>query len=222
MWEDDEDDSCYSLSFSFKNSAQIKSERIAEMSKKAPSQLRAEDIFDVIDAGLELQVFIPVALGLIEKNSHISFEDPYQDEFSILDAHAKYFSKNPTQKKKYEKLKLWQKNRGNCISPKTGRVRKSYSNETFAIAEARYMADSYGEQVPIQCDFCGEWHLTPASYHTPSKTCEYCTDGDGNSKQLYFSKEGAIKRARIIANDRGLNLDVYRCPHENGWHLTKS
>lgn len=220
MWDDD-DDSDFSFSISFKGPAEIRRERAVELSKKQPSQLRLEDVFDVVDAGLELQIFIPAAISLIESGRYIDFVDPHKDAYSILDGHAAYFSKNPIQKKRYEKLKLWRKNRGNCISPKTGRARKSYSSEACAIEAARYMPDSYGEQVPVQCDSCGEWHLTPASRNTPGKTCEYCTDGDGNSKQLYFSREGAMKRAKIIANERGLHLEVYRCPHENGWHLTK-
>lgn len=220
MW-DDEDHTDFSFSVSFKGPAEIERERAVELSKKRPSLLRPEDVFDVVDAGLELQIFIPEAIRLIESGCYIDFVDPYKDAYSILDAHAAYFSKNPSQKKRYEKLKLWRKNRGNCISPKTGRARKSYSSEACANDAVRCMADSYGQQVAVQCDFCGEWHLTPASRHTPSKICGYCTDGDGNSKQLYFSREGAMKRAKIIANERGLHLELYRCPHEDGWHLTK-
>ena len=219
MWDDDDDD--FSFSSSFKGPAEIRREKAIELSKKQPSQLRPEDVFDVVDAGLKLEIFIPAAISLIESGRYIDFADLHKDAYSILDGHAAYFAKNPVQRKLYEKLKLWRKNRGNCTSPKTGRARKSYSSEASAIEAAKYMPSSYGEQVPVQCDSCGEWHLTPASRNTPSKTCDYCTDGDGNSKQLYFSRESAIKRVKIIANEHGLHLTVYRCPRENGWHLTK-
>lgn len=221
MWEDDEGGIDSSLKFSFRSTSQIEKERVVELSKKAPEKLRPEDVFAIIDAELELKKFIPAALKLIERKCRISFEDPYKDAFSILDDHVAYFSQNADQRKEFEKLKLWRNNRGNCISPKTGKARKSYDSEACAIEEARFLTSSYGEQYPVRCDSCGEWHLMPASRHTPSKACEYCTDGDGNGKQLYFTKDGATKRAKIISEERGLRLDVYECPHAKGWHLTK-
>lgn len=212
-----------SISFDifFKSQKEIQKEKIDELLKKAVSSLQPKEIFEIINSGIELEKFIPMALELIEKRKPIYLENICENEYIILDKQSAYFFKNSHQKKRYEKLKLWKKNRGNCISPKTGKIRKSYWTKELAAMAAKLQPSSYGEQSPFQCDSCGEWHLTPTSHHTPSKTCEYCTDENGGSKQLYLTNEAAKKRAKIISLERGVILNVYECPYNKGWHLTK-
>lgn len=48
-----------------------------------------------------------------------------------------------------------------------------------------------------------------------------CTDGYGNMKELYDSEKEAERRVEMLLAERGLNLGVYPCPYNCGWHLTK-
>lgn len=219
MSESDEDDF---WSFNFRPQEEIRAEKLKELAQKPISSLRNEQIFDLIKNNLALDTLIPAALRLIEKNAFVNFHEPGDTEFSILNKHLNYFSKHKEDRDKFEKLKLWNKSKGNCINPKTGKVRISYSNRQDAEDAAAYFNQKYAEQYPNSCDLCGEWHLTPKSTHTPSKPCGYCSDADGGTKELYLSEEGALARAKIIFDQRSIFLKVYRCPHQSGWHLTKN
>ncbi len=114
-------------------------------------------------------------------------------------------------------------NFSNCISKKTGEPLKCYGSEPEAIDAADYVLATYQRSmVPYLCHYCGAWHLCPADRHTPSRECGYCTSGDGRHKQLYDSKSAAEKRAHCLYKENGINLKVYPCPHQDGWHLTKA
>ena len=91
----------------------------------------------------------------------------------------------------------------------------AYSTESkAAIAANRLNLRDESQFVAYQCSTCGEWHLSPAERHTPSKPCEPC------GKNSYETKKGAERRAKIGEAERGVLLNVYRCPKGNGWHLT--
>jgi hypothetical protein len=53
------------------------------------------------------------------------------------------------------------------------------------------------------------------------KFCPLCKGGDGNNKEIYGTREDALRAAEHIGRERGVRLKVYRCAHGNGWHLTK-
>lgn len=221
MWDDDEIDCDFSFNISIKSQEEIKKEKIEELSKKPISSLKGEEVFEIIKSGIMLKKMIPAALDLIESGKYLYFDNPNENEYSILDKQYTYFSKNPVQKQRFEKLIRWNKNRGNCKSPTTGKPRKSYPSNSIATEEASYLEHAYGPQSAYKCENCGEWHLIASKLHTPSKLCDYCTDSDGSRKQLYASESAANKRAKIINEERGISLKIYECPHQNGWHLTK-
>jgi len=75
---------------------------------------------------------------------------------------------------------------------------------------------------PYQCSKCGYWHLSPKNRQTPSRECIYCTDSNGEHKELYETEEAAKLRAEIIEEEQGIKLKVYKCPKQEGWHLTKN
>ncbi|WP_020674487.1 hypothetical protein [Geopsychrobacter electrodiphilus] len=183
--------------------------------------MASDEVFELIKNGQRLNELIPVALKIIEEQEFVDFENPNDDEFSILDRHEEYFNKNRDHKSIYKKLKTWEENRDNCINKQTGKKRVSYSNLMHAEDAAIELSLSYGEQVPYKCEQCGNFHLSPKSNHTPSVTCKYCADSKGNSKELYLSKDGAKNRAKIIMRQKGIHLEIYECPHQSGWHLTK-
>ncbi|MDR1149203.1 MAG: hypothetical protein LBK66_11285, partial [Spirochaetaceae bacterium] len=60
-------------------------------------------------------------------------------------------------------------------------------------------------------------------FETPpiAKFCVYCKGGDGSAKEIYASKEEALRRAEYIREERGTALKAYPCPKSSGWHLTK-
>ncbi|WP_348720672.1 hypothetical protein [uncultured Alcanivorax sp.] len=109
-----------------------------------------------------------------------------------------------------------------CMS-KLGEPLTEYEYEVQAESAANYINTIYGNDlIPYDCTKCSYWHLTPKSRHTPSRTCDYCTSSSGEPKSLYETREGAEKRAEILAKQGTPNLRVYECPYENGWHLTSS
>lgn len=52
--------------------------------------------------------------------------------------------------------------------------------------------------------------------------CDYCTGKDGKPKDIYENFQLAFDTAKFIEEDRGIYLNVYKCPHGNGWHLSKN
>ncbi|MDP2505580.1 MULTISPECIES: hypothetical protein [unclassified Oceanobacter] len=110
-----------------------------------------------------------------------------------------------------------------CLSKRTGNPLVSYLTQEEAVIAAQYALQTYqNAMVPYLCDRCTHWHLCPEERHTPSETCNYCTSSDGKPKQLYATYEGAKKRAECLWHEKGQRLYVYECPHQHGWHLTKS
>ena len=106
---------------------------------------------------------------------------------------------------------------------RTGASLNAYDLESEAAEHARYLRKERGSaMVPYSCDRCGFWHLSPADRQTESSVCAFCRDAKGSSKDLYRSKQDAERRAEINRIERGVELNVYRCPHQPGWHLTRN
>ena len=102
-----------------------------------------------------------------------------------------------------------------CRSKRTGKVIISYQTKAEAMYEAKRQKEKYKQDFePYQCNDCSFWHLSPSSRSTPSKYCSSC------SKQLYLSQESANKRKNIIFKEQNKSLKIYKCPYNNGWHLT--
>lgn len=109
-----------------------------------------------------------------------------------------------------------------CFSTVTGNALTEYDTVLDAEMAADYISRTYANELsPYQCKKCGKWHLSLKSRQTPSRTCEYCTDGNGSNKELYETESGAENRAKILLDEVGIRLKVYKCPLQEGWHLTK-
>ncbi len=107
-----------------------------------------------------------------------------------------------------------------CFGKISGKPLKYYNSEIKAKEAAEYFRSIYGnEQVPYLCDVCGYWHLSPVDRQTRCRTCS-CLDSNGNPKQLYFTYHDAKKRRNIIAQEKGINLAIYKCDSNEGYHLT--
>jgi hypothetical protein len=110
-----------------------------------------------------------------------------------------------------------------CKSARTGAPLTEYDSEYEAQEGANYANSVYGNNlIPYQCDKCGLWHLSPKNRQTPSTTCRSCIDSNGYPKDLYRMEGDAERRAEIIYKEQGIRLKIYKCPYNNGWHLTKS
>ena len=110
-----------------------------------------------------------------------------------------------------------------CTSTRTGKPLSTYQCNFSAQQAADQTKINYGRvMVPYQCDHCDYWHLCPEDRYTPSETCHYCTSSEGKPKQLYKSEKAAQKRADCLRAERDITLYIYECPHQHGWHLTKS
>jgi ribosomal protein L37AE/L43A len=93
----------------------------------------------------------------------------------------------------------------------------------YEAEEAAKKSEIYGKKLfPYQCKKCGKWHLSPTDRSTPSVKCEYCRDSKGELKDLYETVEDAERRAEIILKEKGISLRIYKCPGQDGWHLTSS
>jgi len=103
-----------------------------------------------------------------------------------------------------------------CFS-RTGEPLTEYDSKYEAQEGADYANIEYGNNlIPYKCHKCGLWHLSPEARQTPSIQCGIC------GKSLYKTKKDAEKRAAILRKELGARLRVYRCPCNDGWHLTKA
>ena len=106
---------------------------------------------------------------------------------------------------------------------KNGEPLSTYFSEYEAIDGAEHVKAEYGiDLLPYRCSKCKLWHLSPKDRQTPSKVCVYCKDSNGHSKELYETQSSAQKRAEIIKKEQRISLKIYKCPHQDGWHLTKN
>lgn len=109
-----------------------------------------------------------------------------------------------------------------CFSKHDNSPVTAYSNEDEAKLGADYVNREHNSNFThYKCNKCNQWHLSPKHRNTQSAKCSYCTDRDGNNKDLYFTKKDAQQRADIIHEEQGIMLDLYKCKYQNGWHLTK-
>jgi hypothetical protein len=60
--------------------------------------------------------------------------------------------------------------------------------------------------------------------HSPGdlRKCEYCKGKNGKKKDIYETIQSAIDAAKLFEKERRIYLNAYRCPHGNGWHLTRN
>jgi hypothetical protein len=106
---------------------------------------------------------------------------------------------------------------------RTGASLNAYDEKSEAAEHARYLKKERGsEMVPYECERCGFWHLSPADRQTTSTVCAFCRDRQGNLKDLYLTQRDARRRAEISRVERGVILEIYKCPHQSGWHLTRN
>ena len=104
---------------------------------------------------------------------------------------------------------------------KDGKPLSAYSSEREAEAAAAHVSRVSGiDFVSYKCKKCEFWHISPRDRSTPSKECAYCIDSKENPKELYETVEAAENRAKIIEKKRGTKLNVYKCPYQDGYHLT--
>lgn len=104
----------------------------------------------------------------------------------------------------------------------TGHPLSEYSTSLEAQEAAEFLKSTHNKNlIPYQCDRCGLWHLSPTERQTPSSIQCKCRDRNGLPKALYETKEGARQRAKLSSREKGIQLTVYKCPHLQGFHLTR-
>ncbi len=96
---------------------------------------------------------------------------------------------------------------------------EEYHSETAAGMGAEEIQKSYGyKMTPFQCRSCGYWHLKSI---TTRQQCLICTDSSLFLKDLYSSKAEAEATVDRLRREKKVQLYPYKCPHSNGWHLSK-
>lgn len=109
-----------------------------------------------------------------------------------------------------------------CLGKVSGKPLSFYYTEFEAQSAAEYSKNVYdNELAPYKCQRCNYWHLSPKCRMTPSQKCSKCTSATNEYKNSYLTSKEAKIRASIIYEEQGIALDVYKCRHGNGWHLTK-
>ena len=109
-----------------------------------------------------------------------------------------------------------------CFGKSTKKPLSEYQTRKEAKEAAEFVRKSYKKEMsPYHCEECGKWHLADDRRRTPSKTCTQCRDAKGQPKEGYQTKKAATQRAEILLKEMKVKLQVYKCPHGNGWHLTK-
>ena len=117
-------------------------------------------------------------------------------------------------KKNYIKSKMMSYKSDTCSSKHVNSPLTTYSSAEEAVYGENYINSEYGNDlVAYKCDNCENWHLSPKNRSTK---CYMCTDGHGNNKYLYVTKNDAQIRADILYQERGVLLNSYQCPHKNG------
>lgn len=49
-----------------------------------------------------------------------------------------------------------------------------------------------------------------------------CCGKDGKKKKLYPRESDALEMAEWRTRETGILMHIYRCPEEDGWHLTSN
>ncbi len=71
------------------------------------------------------------------------------------------------------------------------------------------------------CPKCEKFHLTmPDGRKLECLGICFCTDRDGNRKELYKTRLEALKQLRMHKGKKGQELEIYLCPRGYGFHLT--
>ncbi len=109
-----------------------------------------------------------------------------------------------------------------CISAYIGKPRSCYETYEQAQNSADYMktvkrVDFY----PYKCNQCGYYHLAlkKDKINFRESGC-FCTDSNGNRKNLYATYKDALKAKSKAEAKRNVELEIYECPEGEGWHLT--
>ena len=103
-----------------------------------------------------------------------------------------------------------------CVGKQSGKGLREYGSKAMAEKGADHAYYEYGTDLePYKCRYCECWHLSPRNRQTPNVYCAFC------NKNLYGSKEDAERRSEITCEEFDVQLDIYKCPLNDGWHLTK-
>ena len=101
-----------------------------------------------------------------------------------------------------------------------GQYLEEYLSQTTASIGSEETQKNYGHKLtPYQCHACGYWHLGVVNTRLQ---CMLCTDSGLFLKDLYASQAEAKSTADYLRRERKIQLYPYKCPHSNGWHLTKT
>ena len=110
-----------------------------------------------------------------------------------------------------------------CFSKRDNKPLSEFDSQEDAQENANYANTKYDSNLaPYLCHKCNKWHLSPKDRMTPSEQCHTCTDSNGQGKALYRNRKEAEQRAKILKKEQGVNLYVYECPVQTGYHLTKN
>lgn len=100
-----------------------------------------------------------------------------------------------------------------------GQYLAEYHSQAAATLAAGETQMKYGHKLtPYECRGCGYWHLGVVNTRLQ---CMQCTDSGLFLKDLYASRAEAQSTADYLRKERKVQLYPYKCPHSNGWHLTK-
>ena len=140
--------------------------------------------------------------------------------FLLFDVVCNYVMKNLVWRSLQLRHEKSQPMRSTTCKGNNGQYLEEYHSQTAAAIASEEIQKTYGNTLtPFQCRSCGYWHLGAVNTRLQ---CMLCTDSGLFLKDLYASREEALSTAAYIRRERKVHLYPYKCPHTNGWHLTKT
>lgn len=166
MAEDDDDDWDFNP---FGPSADAKKRDLLATARKPHNELSPVELFGLVEASVQLETFVPVALDLLESGRDFDL-GPVKDEWQILEAHRRYFREHPQHRARFERL---HRNRsrlsatdvgiyrkcGRCTD-RSGELKNLYSSKEAALAAAVKRASTSLQLQPYECPHQAGWHLS--------------------------------------------------------------
>ena len=85
----------------------------------------------------------------------------------------------------------------------------------------RLKNNQHEDLIPYELYIYRPLEVFPKLRSAQSNKCDCCTDRNGKPKKTYSTQNQAETFADSIYSEQRVNLKVYRCRNEVGWHLTK-
>ena len=121
------------------------------------------------------------------------------------------------KKKKSQSLKS-----ETCFS-KDNKPLSYYETIEDAIKGANFLSEKINKKMkPYKCEKCNKFHIKPEEVFFNKNDLSKCScvDHSGNKKDSYSTKFDAEKMIKFKKEKDNIDLYIFKCPENNGYHIT--